>query len=303
MSRDELLKRLLERGWDEVSLREAAQLLSRIEEDPQTLEALRDYDSIRSTLKLEEEDAEPDAAWQPLPPNFGRGTGRPASRRNIPWMRWPALAAAIALIAAVGWTLALTDSAGNGPVDGDQSVAAQSPGRPSGVAHRRRSIRLSQAQIRRGADLFRSVEEVFEGRTRWVATAENTSELGLASAPVGRPRSLLMVRLVVTRGGRTVSDANMVIIPGHDAELTVPFEHGQDLRYQLATSADRPHRLSLWAEVRDGDGGKETLAALATRTRVEAGRVFGAGRMSTTNGRYELEVAFAEANAPSSPTP
>ncbi len=93
-----------------------------------------------------------------------------------------------------------------------------------------------------------------------------------------------------------VSRSDLVIVPGEGADLMVPIESGQKLRYHIGTTPEPPTRLSLWAELQSSAGAGRTLAALATDLPVQPGQVLGAGEMVTTSGSYALKIAFAQAD-------
>src|ERR1041385_6173615 len=102
MSCQELRQRILDHGWDDVSLRQAAELLRHIEDCEACRRSLKDYDQLRAALELrDDEDVEigTPAHRDSRPPSF------PPSPANlaIPWRRL-AIAAAL-LAAASGWML------------------------------------------------------------------------------------------------------------------------------------------------------------------------------------------------------
>ena len=149
--------------------------------------------------------------------------------------------------------------------------------------------------------MFANVAEVFEGRARWVATAEDDPDLGLAATPIRPAAKVVLMRLVMSHGRKIVSDANLVIVPGESATLTVPFAEGRKLRYRVDTSRQEPRTLSVWAELQRADGDDQPLAALGTTLRPQGNQVLPAGRMVTSSGGYELEIAFSEAQLPHEP--
>jgi len=104
---------------------------------------------------------------------------------------------------------------------------------------------------------------------------------------------VLLLRLTVTHGGQLASDADLLVIPGQTANLTVPMQGGQSLKYRIGTSADEPTRLTVWLEVSTPHGG-EALGALSTNLDMDPGQKVTAGQLATTAGEYELKIALPE---------
>ena len=113
-------------------------------------------------------------------------------------------------------------------------------------------------------------------------------------SPATKHHKLLLVRLTMSQGGQERSRTDLIIVPGEDASLDVPFGTGQVLHYSIATPAGEGRRLSLWAEVRAPQDAGETLAALATSLKPLPGQVFNAGRLVTSSGGYNLEICCQE---------
>jgi len=155
------------------------------------------------------------------------------------------------------------------------------------------AVRWTKADVERDVQVFSNVSAAFQGRTSWVAVGDQAAELGLMPA-AGRGHKVLLLRLVVTQGEQPRSKIDLVIVPGQDASLDVPFEAGQVLGYHIATTAGPSRRLSLWAELRTPRGGGDTLAALATQLQPVPGQSLSAGRMVTSSGGYNLEISCQE---------
>ncbi|KKM66645.1 hypothetical protein LCGC14_1479130 [marine sediment metagenome] len=204
---------------------------------------------------------------------------RAASAKGL--SRWTVgiLMAAAMLVGAIGWRVFAPDK-GAPPMGGHGPDVA--------------SIRHTPADVARQIQVFRSISEVFEGRTTWVALANGDSDLGLAGAPVGEQR-LLLVRLVLSRGGKVVSSTDLVIVPGQDATLAVPLADGRHLRYHVAAHGQPAGGVSILAAVQGADDAGGTIAALATNVDPGANGSDGAGRRVTVSGAYELVVASTEA--------
>ncbi len=157
--------------------------------------------------------------------------------------------------------------------------------------------RLAAADVTRQVRAFEEVSQVFDGRASWVMLSDDATDMGLAPQPLDRPQpALLMLRMTMLRENQIISQADLVIVTGESADLSVPIARGRTLRYQIDTTRDTPTRLNLWAEVLTPAGG-EALGALATTLRAEPGRNVSAGSLTTTGGVYELQIDFAQGAA------
>jgi hypothetical protein len=205
------------------------------------------------------------------------------------------------LIAVTGWILYLHAAGAPGEVAGPAPSSAGAgtdplaPSPDSRTVALRQAVQWTNADMERDVGVFKNVSETFEGRTSWVAMDSQAVELGLMPAP-SQHRNVLLLRLIISKGDQPRTRTDLVIVPGQNASLDLPFEHGLVLRYHVAATADRDCRLSLSAELRTPHGDGETLAALATQLRPVPGQLLNAGRMVTSSGGYNLEIAFQEKN-------
>ncbi|MGD0900060.1 MAG: hypothetical protein ABR915_19675 [Thermoguttaceae bacterium] len=296
MTCDEIQQCFLDRYWDRAALAEAAAISEHMARCPACCQAADEYDQLRVLLrnpapipKLPTVAPEGPciithhAAWPHRPARWG----------------WPAALAMSLLIAVTGWAMYLRTASRPGEVAGAAPSSAGTTTDPLGqppdrrVAAARQAVQWTGADVEREVGVFRNVSETFEGRTSWVAMGDQAADLGLMRAPSPH-RRVLLLRLMVSEGDQTRSRMDLVIVPGQDASLDVPFEHGLLLRYHIATTAERACRLSLWAEVRTPNGDGETLAALATQLRPVPGQLLSAGRLVTSSGGYNLEISFQE---------
>jgi len=255
----------------------------------------------------------PEVGWRNRP---ALARPRPSPDRRLRWL-WPAAVAASLAAGVLGWAMYLgafrgtRDVARPQPPSADASVGiTQDDGRkaqelrpvPPGVnddtpPSSAPPVEWTRADVDRQVQVFAHVSETFQGRTSWVATGDNAAELGLMPT-AGHERKVLLLRLVMSQGEQPRSKTDLVILPGQDASLNVPFEAGQILRYHIATTAGPSRRLSLWAEVRTPNGSGETLAALATQLKPVPGQSLNAGRLVTSSGGYNLEISFQEHELP-----
>lgn len=274
MDREQIKQALVDYGWDAAERERVLAVLRAYEADPVCRAEMLELDRVRAALRPAPDAAEPDGGWAGLAERLHAALApRPRRRRAA----WNALAAAAVLVAAVIWRAAWLPRAGPVP---ESAAAALAP--------------FSAADVARYALAFRQIADVYDQRPSWMVLGENVADLGLdraADAPASR---LLFVRLALTCDGRPVSSADLMIVPGQDAEVGLPAAAGPELRYHLATSADEPPRLALWAELVE-PGARRTLATLATELCARPGQTLKIGGIVTSGGQYALHAAFAEA--------
>lgn len=289
---------LVDFGWTGEERSRAAAAIQHLAECDACRAAAEDFERVeRLLLSSRREDGVPVEGWEAFEDRLestARHGGRAAMRpRMFRFAQFGGALAASLLIAAVAYRLGL--SRGMGPV----SVAPVE----------RPAAQFAPGEVSQQVRAFGEVSQVFDGRASWVVMANNASDLGLASQPVAA-RGLLLLKLTMLRSGEAVSSADLVIVPGQSAELTVPMRDspGQSLHYRVGTSRGEPTDLTLWAEVvRSGDGiaaglarggrpvGAEPVAALATTLQLGDEQRLTAGRLVTSAGAYELQIAFARA--------
>ncbi|MEX0654590.1 MAG: hypothetical protein WD534_16990 [Phycisphaeraceae bacterium] len=304
-------RRLLDRDWTLADLQEAVALAAYLDAHPACREAIETYDQVRralapadavagdatdrvppmnmgSTAETNHPDAEPVGGWQAFDRRLSgriQAITQPTPIRRPRW-QWPLQLAAAVLLTTVAWKAGEMTGHGPGPA-----------GAPIAGAPDADHARYLPADADQQVDVFGEVSAVFDRRAGWVAFANGRSELGISDHPVAVPPRLLVIRLTLARQGQTISQTDLVIVPGQRATLDLPLDDGQLLRYQLHVSDERPARLALWAELEHPDGRGDTLAALATRLQLQPGQVMPAGSMATEAGGYELTLGFREARA------
>ena len=275
---------ILDNDWSEADLREAARILDQVESSAPALEALRDYDRLRTMLRPSdtEADAEPTGGWEAFKAR-AMAAGSLTLPRRRRW-RLPIAAAACLAVAAAIW-LTYSD---------DRPAEVYTRGGSRITAVERATPPTPPPREQHSAELFQQVSAVFDGKASWVAVTEDDSQLGLAAEPMTDAGQLLLLRLTVTRRGEVVSEVDMAILPGQAAELTVPFDSDDKLVYNIDTSADKPATMAIWARLDNGLGDCRTLAALMTqlRTAAEPGPI--AGQLLSRHGDYEFRVDFSQ---------
>ena len=312
---DDVRTLLLDYGWDADERARVALVLRHLETCDACRAAFSDFDLLRGSMRTGTPAAEVAGVDAPAPPHgwdaflekLASATPAPRKLRLRPRPsggRAAALAACVVL--AVG---AFEFGRRTAP---DRPVAHVSPATPltthggggNGAPAEDvflASLTPSPADAERQADAFEQVSDVFDHKASWLMTsAGGASDVGLAPEPVAAGRSLLLLRLAVLHGGVVASDADVVIVPGQSATLTLPTSDGGVLKYRIGTSAGEPTALTLWLEVRPPHGG-EALAALATNLLVKPGERVSAGELVTTAGKYELKVGFTRTRSAPAP--
>lgn len=296
-------QKLLDRGWSAAELAEAAELARHAQACEACRAALADYETLRSLLIANDERTEPAGGWSAFAdrmrdagvgkvgptPAWSGTLHRPHALRRI--LGPLALAASLAL-AFAGWGLYLrgTPSSSMSPI--------ASPPAPGNAGVALASAQFTPEEVRQKVQAFEEVSEVFDRQAGWIAVAGETSDLGLAPSPIGGARRVVLLRLTLSRGATVVSQADLVIVPGQTAELTVPFQADQRLRYRAATTAERPMRLSVAAEVLSPRQPDQIYAAVASTLPMTPGQVRPAGELVTITGDYQLKVGFSESDLP-----
>jgi hypothetical protein len=281
MNVEQVKQTLLEYGWDAAERRHIAAILREIDSDEECRRAASEYDRIREVLAAPESDEEPIDGWEAFEERL---TGVCRARRTWNWRSIAAVAASL-LLALVGYNLVNMRG---------------SPERPEIRASALAGLQFTPAEIRNNVSAFEEVADVFDRRASWLMLSQHASDLGLGTDPSEAHQHMLLFRLTLAHADVVISSADLIIIPGQTAAVTVPCAGGRQLRYHVATSSERPTRLTLWAELQTVSGEGETLAALATDLHIEPGQVFDAGEMVTSTGGYELQVSFSDAPWPGS---
>jgi hypothetical protein len=159
------------------------------------------------------------------------------------------------------------------------------------------SINFTANEVSQRASAFDEISTVFDRRASWVVVSDAVSDVGLS--PKTLPdANLLLMRLAVTRNKQLVSSADLAIVPGQSANLTLPASVGPSLYYRISTTAGDTPRLSLDIHLAAPGEQDRPIAALATTLDVQPGREISAGKLVTDSGDYEVEIAFARAAAP-----
>lgn len=274
---------LLQYDWDEVDRQRLTESLNHLGHCDECRSAMADFDRLRLVSRPVESDTEPTGGWTAFENRLIDRMARP--RRRLGWVP-PALAASLAM-AVVGWGLYLGSS---GTDD------RQAPSVNGGAVVRA----LTPQEIADRIEVFDEVSQVFDRRAGWVLISDQRSDMGVGQTPTSSNATLLLVRLSVLREQSPFSNADLVIVPGQMARVTVPSVGGSSVRYQVTTSETEPNLLRLRVEVGSGNGQREG-SALVTDLRLPSGKIVPAGQLVTSSGRYDVHVGIYQAKTPSAP--
>lgn len=287
MSCDYIRQALLDFGWDQAGRNRAAQVVQHLAECEACRTAAENYDWLREALSDDRsKSALPPGGWDSFADRL-LSAAAGSSRRS--WLSLGlGLAASLLIVGTSGFEI--------GRLTGPRTGVGPVP--PVVVEGQAPEVHLTSQDIRRQVQAFGQMSTVFERRASWLLLCNGASDIGLMDGPVMGEKQLLLLRLAMSRNGAAVSIADLAIVPGQRAKLTIPLEHGRKLRYELGTSSGQPTRLTIWAEVQLPQGG-QTVAALATDLHLEPNQRIRAGQLTTSAGAYELDIAFAQAASPS----
>ena len=273
---------LLAFDWDAADRRRIAEALAHVEKCEHCQAAMADFDRMREALQPAATPVEPLGGWSEFETRLRRSAVRPRRR----WSPSHLALAATLVLAVTGWaTVLLRD------YSSPSTLATRPPDRPI-VAN------LTPEQVTRGVDVFDNVSQVFDHKASWVLISDADSDVGLSNQPVQPGDQLLLLRLALTRDKEVASAAELAIVAGQDAELSVSGPQGARVRYRIATSKTRVRDIRLVAEIgRPGDRATDA-ACLATSLHLEPGHVVSAGEVATSSGRYALNVGCSTVNLP-----
>jgi hypothetical protein len=289
---DEARAIMVDLGMGESRRREIAAGVAHLESCVACNEALLDYDRIQSALrdKSGQTAAEPHGGWEAFGERLRHGLipqpkVRPAILR---WLRPVSALAAGVLLTVGGFVF--------GTLRGPRPAHVPGSEEPMMVAS------FSKDDVSRQMRAFGEVDQVFEGRTRWLLLTSGGADMALddmmphAFTPTESGKEkIVLLRLNLSRAGEVVSTADVLIVAGRTAEIRLPMKDGTSLRYRLETSLLDPAQLGLRAELGSADG-IEPKAALATDLQLSAERGTSAGQLIAPSGRYDVKVLFASAS-------
>ena len=133
-------------------------------------------------------------------------------------------------------------------------TGAPAPGSGQGSA-----AALSQADIDGRVKAFHEISGVFENRAAWLLVGDNTSDMGVNNSAINPEHQVFLLRLTMLKSKRIISTADLVILPGQTASLTVPTEEESSLHYRIHTSEDHPTQLMISAQLLTAKGAERWL--------------------------------------------
>jgi len=268
---------ILEFGWDQDSRKRVMEAINHLKQCRKCQKALEDYDHLRNILTPEKPDAVPKGGWDEF---HERILPKGRSHTRIIRFRSLATAALILLVAGVSWWAGrLWRDTGKAP--SRQEMLQQ--------------LAYTEKEVKEQVEVFRTLSEVYDRKTGWVLVSDVKSDFGLVPESSILSPEMLMLRLTMLEGSNVISMSNLVVMAGQTAELTIPFTKGRKLKYNISTTAGNPAKFTIWVEVQKENGHVSTVAALATQLQAEPGQVLSAGKLVTSAGKYELNIAFSQA--------
>jgi hypothetical protein len=298
-------RRLIDLGADGAARDELSLTLAHLAACEPCRQAMRDVDRVRLALTsygTSSREAEPVGGWEAFDARLiaaqeAAARACPPTRSSLPhrWLRTCAAVAAAVLIAIGTFFWGRAAAGGKRPAGEAQTVSSA------------KIVPLSKAEIASQLGAFGEVDQVFEGRTRWLLLTSGGADVGLeesaASAASPAPRNgsekIVILRLNVCRGDEVVSTADVAIVAGKTAELRVLTKDGGVLRYRVITSDLDPSKLAFRAELRSGAtaaGTSEPQAVLATDLRLRPDAGASAGQLIAPTGSYDVRVTYAPAS-------
>jgi len=167
--------------------------------------------------------------------------------------------------------------------------------------------RISEADVSERARAFTKVSKAFDNRAGWMLVSNSDSDVGLDAEP-SAASGMLLLRLTVTRHQAVagaapvfqeiVSSADLAILPGRSARVSLPFPQDRVLSYEIEVGSGSPTHLGLTAELLPGPGASvgKPLAALSTSLDLRPGGSASAGSFVTGAAGYDITVGFATAD-------
>jgi hypothetical protein len=273
----------LECDWPEGGPQRAADMMAHLQTCPGCAAAAAEFSRMTAALQNDNPGA-PSGGWSAFEQRLiDKAVHR---RQATPWP-WMAMAASV-LIAVSAYSLGRWTT---GPAASTVPLAGM---QGSETGHAMIGA-MSQTDIDRHVKAFDEISGVFEHRAAWLLVGDNTSDMGVSNRAIEHEHQVLLLRLTMLRSKKLISTADLVILPGQAASLTVPADDNASLRYRIRTSDDQPTRLMISTQLLTPKG-SEVLGALETTLQVEPGQKLSAGNMVTTAGDYELQIAFGRSD-------
>jgi hypothetical protein len=277
---NQIRETLLNFDWTEEERRRAREVLQHLDSCPDCAAAVADFDQVRNRLTPNVSGLSDDQ-WRNIEQRIQSIARRPHLR-----LGWAMAAAAAILIGFVSFEAGRVRRPAPNVAVQSQAAGDADVSFPAGdEAHQ--------------VEAFGKVSEVFDHHTAWVMNSDSEADVGLSKQDLASPPQVLLIRLAVDVAGREVSAADLVIVPGQRAELTVPINGSTMLKYNIGTSAGVPTTLDFWAQIQS-PGRNDVLGAVSTSLQMTPGQRLTAGEITTERGSYRLKVAFGRYGLPES---
>ena len=260
MSCEAVQRMVIDLGLDPASRRRLAEALCYLEMCESYRTMVGDFDRVRALLSPPPGDETvPAAGWEAFEAKLLQTrTADPVHARR--WSRMTLAVAASLVLGLMGLIAAV-------------GVWLEGPSEPEGDAM---AAKLTTAEVSQRTREFTEINRVFDGRAGWVLLAGAQSDLGLVKSDSTIQAPPLLLRLNLSRAGQLTAEADVLIVPGQTAELTIPTLSGSLLQCRVATSATDQAALSLRAGPR-----QENQALLTTNLRLRGNAVAAAGQLVT----------------------
>ncbi len=260
MNLEEARQFFVERGWDRNERARIADMFSCLHASEPLRRELEDLDDVREFMQGEFAESTPPAGWQAL--DFA--SLRHPRRWNFIVRRIGAIAAVVLLSALGGyWAPSVIDRF---------SIDAESP------------FVLAHLQVQQGTELFHRVSDVFDRKAGWVLFNADDACVGLMSAAAPSSSNLQIMRLTIAgEGNQVLSDANLAIVGGEAAEISLPLANQCRVHYRITASDDQ------------GKGGR----VVAMITQLRSGEATDIGSLSVELGtRFDRPIELGSIRSP-----
>ncbi len=269
---------MLDKDLGRAEREELRELLAHIEGCSACQSAIDDYDHLRETLHVADDEIQPTGGWDSFADRLaGSAAVQPHRRRAF----WPAALAACIGAVVVGWTLHARLEPTVSPRQLDRSAITRLVMSPP-----------TEQEIVDRAHLFNQVSDVFDGRAEWILLADHASDMGVGTAATDPRKSLLLIRLSISHDGALFSTADLIVVPGQVARTTVPAAGNLELKYEVVTSLNDPGHIRISAELCKVNHDAQRIGLIGSDLSMRMGQVVSIGQVVTGTGTYEFNVGL-----------
>jgi hypothetical protein len=290
MSCDEIRELVLGVATDAAARQRLVDALQHVLSCEECRAVFADFDQIADCLRTDQPAAAPEGGWEAFEKRLPHFSDRVAGHPSLRFWTGPTVSIAAGLVLAVGAFLLGQRSVSTSAV---KQLAFTS------IASSSQAFALDPSEVVHDTTAFAEASKAFDHQAGWVLVSNSTETLGsrgmgISAQPVDLNQAVDVLRLTMSRCGKTVSMVDLVIVPGQSADLTVALPDRKTVRYLAGTLANHDDRLNLRAEIRSTNG-DPPVASLATTLPMQSNGQISAGELQTDSGRYELHSAFSRA--------